>query len=1175
MEKEKKELLVEIKENYNKRLISALVGAGFSKNVSDLFLGWGELLYDMVGELYAIDIKKSYDNYIHQNSGTRSKRKTEKEIGKEYINDILHKEDLLEIVSNYIRKKGIRESVEVYIENKIPYATYKGNSIRLLINNNEIATIEEPNFSAHIELLRADKLQNIYTTNYDNLLEISIELLKRGNDSNLPDVVNNGGDLSNKLSSRNIIKIHGDLRKPGNETFGFDGDKKLCYIIAKEDYETYKEKHEAFTALMRIAMLQGKFMLLGFSGSDSNYKEWVSWMSDVIDNDEPDTKIYIIDVSGNEPSPDIKLYNKNHHIETLDLLNIDILHAVGFKDDKISLITEKYKKEELDNDTRREILSKFLKFLNDSTSDNKNFSNSNSKYTYDSEQTSNGQESPVVGLGKISNQASYEYRKLWSDVLSKLNNDGAAEDVIKKIKDSKSQNRFPKIVGNQDYAIDSIVRKSKIDKQNAFLLALAIDECGLNPHYYSRLIKDYEELNKLPLWNLLIEKEATFNGKEPLLPNADDAQIYENIQRNLFHLNFKEANRIINDWNPSGYLIVAKAMRLATQKGQEDNSSKLLADYISRESNLSTKLYAMQIANYISKRYPWPYDTEALYQYGIDGIGDMLNYMVQKLREKVEVPKTRGWIGSTMNLGGGHPEYENSLRILRFISDCGIYPCLGGMSFFDMANWYLVFKNLYEEFPYPCFFYSIQYRDNNLLSRAGQDFAYSTKLSGFNEDIIVKSLKAIGDVNTPQCFHEGLVRIICPIYMAVDENVWFQLFRSHIFKPFIEQINNYDTNSAIVKNVEYALLAIKYPEHVNEVLLDMLTHYSNNTQLAYSLICYHLHLKYVKDRIQDSITSVLENMVDTCQLTDIIELFAYLNEESILPDRIKNQFIAKLTSTSIESIPKIATAFSLCLLVKDDPSALCLAKKLLLMNDIWHCGVMENGEGWIAPNYIRLNVFKNVIDWTNEEFQLIKNNLISNINKIDNLHMTLHDDGFMRHVQIEYLSDVLQFIENLNEDRRSSLENTYKIVEVLLEERLEYKNFIEGMLSEQSADVDYAMKNVLKGIKAKGVKAYLDEFNYILDYVLSCGSTANRALKYIRIVVEKHPDEIIENQICSKLHMITTLYKKRWESIKEFSPVWSFNYLRSIALFLKDNGYDDSESVKYWLYDSFVNKFIR
>lgn len=41
MKKEKTDLLLEIKNSYNNRLISALVGAGFSKNVSDLFLGWG------------------------------------------------------------------------------------------------------------------------------------------------------------------------------------------------------------------------------------------------------------------------------------------------------------------------------------------------------------------------------------------------------------------------------------------------------------------------------------------------------------------------------------------------------------------------------------------------------------------------------------------------------------------------------------------------------------------------------------------------------------------------------------------------------------------------------------------------------------------------------------------------------------------------------------------------------------------------------------------------------------------------------------------------------------------------------------------------------------------------------------------------------------------------------
>lgn len=1175
MKKEKTDLLLEIKNSYNNRLISALVGAGFSKNVSDLFLGWGELLHEMVGELYAIDIKRSYDNYVYHNRQQDFITESENGFANEYINDICQNEDLLEIVSNYIRKKGVRESVEVYIENKIPYATYNGNSIQLLINNKEIATIEEPNFSAHKELLRADKLQNIYTTNYDNLLEISREILRREDTSSLPEVITNGGELSNKLSNRNIIKIHGDLRKPDNETFGFDGDKKLCYIIAKEDYDSYKEKHEAFTALMRIAMLQGKFMLLGFSGSDANYKGWVSWMSDVID-DELDTKIYIIDVSGEDTPLDIKLYNKNHHIETLDLLNTEILHRIGFDDESLSKIIEKYKKKELDNVTRREILTKFLSFLNNSTSDNENFSNSDAKNTYDDKQISNSQESHVIRLSKNSNQASYEYRNLWSDLLSKMNNDGAVADIVKAIKEVKPQNIFPKIVKNQDYTIDTIVRKSKIDKQNAFLLAMAIDECGLNPHYYSKLIKDYGELNKLDLWNLLIEKEATFNGKETPLSGSNDDLVYENIQRNLFHLNFEEANRIINDWNPSGYFIVSKAMRLATQKGQEDNALKMLADYISRETNLSTKLYAMQIANYISCRYPWPYDTEVLYQYGIDGIGDMLNYMVQQLRGKVEAPRTRGWIGSTMKWGGSHPEYENSLRILRFISDCGIYPSLGGIIFFDAANWYLVFQNLYEEFPYPCFFYSILYRDNNLLTRVGQDFAYSTKLSDFNEDIIVKSLKAINDINTPQCFHEGLVRIICPIYMAVDEKVWYQLFKTHIYNSFIEQISNFNSNSSIVNNIEYALLALKDSEHVNEVLLDILTHYSENTQLAYSLICYHLHLKYVGDRIQDSITSVLENLVSTCQLTEVIELFAYLNKEAILPDGIKKQFIEKLTSNHIESIPNTSTVFYLCMLVKDNPYALSLAKKLLLKNDIWHCGVMENGEGWIAPNYIRLNVLKNEIAWTDGEFQLIKENLISNIEKYDKHHVSLHNDSFMRHVHIEYLSDVLQFIENLNEERRLSLDDIYLKVGTLLKDRLEYNNFIEGMLSDQSGDVDYAMRNVIKGIEAKGVKEYLDEFNYILDYVLSGGNCAvNRALKYVKEVVENHSKEIIDNRLCSKLYMIISLYKERWESIKEFSPVWSFNYLNSIALFLKNNGYADSESVKYWLHDSFVNKFIR
>ena len=65
-------------------------------------------------------------------------------------------------------------------------------------------------------------------------------------------IVESGKKLSGNLS-RNIIKIHGSICDDKND-FQFDGDSHLRYIIAQEDYDTYMEKHEAFSYLMRIAM---------------------------------------------------------------------------------------------------------------------------------------------------------------------------------------------------------------------------------------------------------------------------------------------------------------------------------------------------------------------------------------------------------------------------------------------------------------------------------------------------------------------------------------------------------------------------------------------------------------------------------------------------------------------------------------------------------------------------------------------------------------------------------------------------------------------------------------------------------------------------------------------------------------------------------------------------------
>ena len=690
-------------------------------------------------------------------------------------------------------------------------------------------------------------------------------------------------------------------------------------------------------------------------------------------------------------------------------------------------------------------------------------------------------------------------------------------------------------------------------------------------------MKKFEKTYLTVVNGILKEKEGTFNGKESQLSGTDDELVYENIQRNLFHLKFKETNSIINNWKPSRYFIVIKAMRLATQENKQDNAFMLLSDYISKEDNLSTKLYAMQIANYISNRYPWPYDTEVLYQYGVDGIGDVLNFMIQQLRGKVEAPKSRGWIGSTMNFGGSHPEYEKSLRTLRFISDCGIYLNYGATCFFDKANWYLVFQNLYEEFPYPCFFYSIQYRDKDLLTRVGQDFAYSPKLCDFNQDILLRSIKAYGDEQTPSIFLTGLLYITGPIYFAVDEDVWFETFVMIILKEVLDCIDKYDLSYPLIKNVEYALNAICHHDHINQIMVSLMSRYSENSRLVDYLIRHCLHIEYLKDGISNDLWDTFRLLISDYPHIDITDLIFYLNQYNLITKEVLCLFIDKFKATEIETIPKnMVSSMHLCILTKGDKSAFEKAKDIFLNQDIWHCGIMIDGKGWSSPHYIRLAALKGQIVWSDEDFERISDNLIKNIKLYDDAHSKLHEESFMRNEQVSYLSDVLQFIDSLTPERKETLTDLKGRVEALLKERINYNTLIEGMLSEQSMDVSYVIDNVVQGIMANDVSVYIDEFNFILDRaIMGEGLVINKMLDGVRLVVRNKPDEVISLGFCPKLNLLLSIYKKRWQNLKEFKPVWSFNYLYEIAEFLKEQNYVEDEAIKYWLTDPFVQRFIR
>lgn len=1159
------ENLKALKKDYENGLVSALIGAGFSKNVSSLYLDWTSLLEDLIDDIFKLEINQYIGNYFHCNV-EKYHEDEKKQIKKEFVDNLLSKYGYLGIVSKYVDQKGYREVLENYIEERTPYVKRNDKgTISLYIKDKKKSNIIESDFSAHKQLLRCDKFKNIYTTNYDNLLEFTSDNFS---ETQTP-VVDTSWNLSNGFQKRSIIKIHGSLSIE-DDRFEFDGDQHLRYIIAQEDYDTYIEKHEAFSHLMRISMLQGKFCLLGFSGNDPNYMGWVKWMSDILGKGkDKGPKIYLVTFK-NEESSDKKLYYKNHYIREINLM--EVLSLLGYDQSeraKLSLSAP---------NSYKEILESFLKFLCKTEDGVLKETGGRANSSYDKTLvTSTESKTEKVEITTSEKNISFEYKELWNEASLKFYRQENLSEIFERIKNAKTKYPFCQVVYNQERFIETALRrKGDLTEPEAYLFALAVKETGQLPGYYSKFLQDKPILDLIPLWKLMIQRGETLKGSTELLQlsNPPDDIIYENIQRKLFHLEFEKAHKLLEDWDAKGYWLQAKAMRLAAFHGSE-KAFGILSSYIDSLDNAQEKMFACVLANYISLMDPRPYNLDYFLQNNIFGQGKIISYILEDMRGKEDKPKQRGWVGSSYSLGFNNTLYEQSLRFLQFIFDTGLYLNFGITYFVNIKDWYKVCKNLFKFYPYPCFFYSIQYHDKDVLRRIGQDYAFTPDLLEENKDLLLSSLKAYRSQCTPKTFLSGILNITGPLYLCVDESIWFDSFKTNIFDFMITHISEYTHSDIVVENVENAVSCLKSKCHLEIILGTLLQHAKDNMDIVQRLICSDMNLKYLDEELNEGISNLLEELICVYPQIDITEVVYSLNINKCLPDRLLKLFMTKLKEVGFDDIPsEIGSLFYICILAKADEEITKKAKQKILEKDIWHCGVLAEGNGWSTPNYIRLQAFNDITEWDDQEFSIISNNLRKNISKYNTLSEKFRNDSFMRNVQITYLSDVLQYINTLSKERRKSLEDLRVLTKNLLSSSVSYDSFIEAMLSEQSADVSNGIDNIVQGIRSSGLESYHNEINFIVDRaIIGEQIVLSKNLSVIEWLIRNYEQDFKEMQIDSKLIVLLSVYKNRWQEMDEFRPDHSFEDLYYIAKYLEKEGHDN-DSIQYWLTDSFVRIFL-
>ena len=742
------QILAQLKRKYEAEMVSALIGAGFTKNVYRLALSWSELLMDLVEVAYSREMQEMYQQYVHQRFGVEVK--TYEEIKEQLVKDIIAKEGYLKVVSRYIEHKGYREAIDYYIETHNPYFYQKSTGLYGVKGDDE-TELTAKDFTVHQRFLLG-KWQYVFTTNFDNALEFTNELFDMGYLTIRADY-----EMSRKKMARPIVKIHGSL-VPADQTqespFMFDGDHTRRYIISKEDFDTYFQRHEAFSYLLRVAMLSGSYLLLGFSGDDPNFKSWLNWVKDILDKDnggventekddngerlvkdgEEDIKVFLV-LTDNEPIPEEqKLYYKNHHIGVIHLEAPEIRAQLGYSD----RASTGYKIDHL------------LKHIIGTQVD------------------------VTDGLQEERPTAA----KAWREIFSKVNSKEPITDAVNELKSVLAECKYVKGNTSQEYIVDELYyKKDSLTEDEKEVLPFAMQDVAMPTGVMPDGIK--EQMEDRSIWKEMQICEATLAGEGAAVEGDDDFTKQENVLRALYRMDFTKAKELLAKWIPgAGYEIVKAS--LAYFFTRQDSLKEL--DVVIMNTKKDSERYAASLMyNCVEGNLVAAYPLNQYRNKGLVGMYDVLTYIISEIRKKKEELNVYGTEISYRRMDGSsedEPDIRRAYRFLNIISREGFNLCYGISNVINVADWYLVFKKMYTQYPFACLYYSSQYNNKKALRRIGQDFAFEESLKDDLPVMLKQIFNAQACKDTPGTLLPGLLQIGSPLHSRLRvNNTYIQAMR--------------------------------------------------------------------------------------------------------------------------------------------------------------------------------------------------------------------------------------------------------------------------------------------------------------------------------------------------------------------------------------------------------------
>ncbi len=1105
-------LLSELKSQYNKGNMSVLVGAGFSKNAIDNFPLWDQLLYDLVVDLYKSEIDSAFYNELHISPKIKVDRN---EITKLKVKEIINRKGYLELVSQYIERKGYRESIETYIEERIPYIDPDDNKIK--IANRSIKDLEEEDLVVHKRLVEG-KWSQIYTTNYDNLIEYTARKYEKSWRAIL-----NGYDLSFSDTKKNIIKIHGDLNQNGIDgDFCFDSCNEHRYIISKEDYDTYPQHHEAFAQLMRISLLQGTFCLLGFSGNDPNFISWIKWVKDILlkntgTSKPSEKKVFLITVDDEPPAKELELFYKNHYIAHIPLKHTFVKQII---------------EADPDENQSKILLKSWFNYLIEESS-NKNF-----------------------------------YNDLWREAFHAIRNKENIETInhiLSKIRIAHSNHRLLRHTAFQEFSLSSLRETKIFSVEHAEIAIIALEDTHLSPQIFQ--IRDKIE-SALDLLNDTYRKkyESIIKRFEVLTDNNVDLSkneplIFEYILSLAFKFDFVNLKKAIENWHPEGFR--KQHLSIFKYLFGDENAKDALVSYINEESDDKEKFYATQLANMMSNQHPYPFSTSNYENMGLIGLYELRDTLFESIN------RSDGKIlpyGENQRTLLSPQNYKESLSFLQFLIESGSLLRFSLYSFLNAEKWYVVFKNLYKDYLYPCIYYSLQCSNKDVLRRIGQDLAYDDQLIQKEIPHITTTLiENLSNKTLPTMLVDGTMWILSELFISVDPSHWE--------KPFLEVwkdvvLQNYSKiDHHIDGTYQFAcngLLFLRNPSIRKEIIKDCLAHAKEQPENTINYL-YYLNIEETDktDELDDAISDFCKSMALEREITIAGNIRKLLTEKNI--QDVLSFIQRNVTYHSEENVLYPALYFIKQMQLDDT----FFKEKIKNHSRLWFNGVVNNQKA-VGGDFLHLSVFLKELEWSQEDIEIIYAKLKSSFETLINSSWYKKKTFILPFRHDKLLMEMhlfLQMYHSILVEKEDYLTIQKQIADAL-SERQGFHDLDEGLISNDRDTIINAMNALYREIGDKNISEFMYQIKILVSHFLLTKEIAlDACIEYLSIYMQKYFDSPnkdlladIQNDLCLgiKKYQKETLFEMKFNLPK------TMLYLITIAEVLKKHGLSNS-GIEYWL----------